>query len=248
MRAHVPSALWLPCEASTRNPSDPVHVISPSQFAAVASHLQLHSDDELVVYDAGSGIAAARVWWTLRYYGALKTRILDGGWFGYIAAGGRVATQPSSPSIDTNRSPLSVAPQRNLIAELADVREAVDTTPHGGGAQLVDMRTRAEYEGNDLRGLRFAGHPPGAVNIPHADLLAPDRTYKPAEELRALFEAAGLDPHRRQITYCLGGMRAAMGMAALEVAGYDSVRNYDSSMEEWANTPGLPLVVGPSPR
>src|SRR5436305_2727581 len=41
----------------------------------------------VVVYDAGSSMAAARAWWLLRYFGHPRVAVLDGGFAAWSAAG-----------------------------------------------------------------------------------------------------------------------------------------------------------------
>src|SRR5262249_10061932 len=41
-----------------------------------------------VVIYGGRGPEAARVWWILRYWGVKDVRLLNGGWAGFLAAGG----------------------------------------------------------------------------------------------------------------------------------------------------------------
>src|SRR6202000_3270878 len=67
-----------------------------------------------------------------------------------------------------------------------------------GGAQLIDVRADHEWE---------AGHLPGAVHIPLAEL--PQHLDE-------------IDKDRPVILYCRGGNRSSMATAALAEAGYDA--------------------------
>ncbi|HVX34406.1 MAG TPA: rhodanese-like domain-containing protein [Solirubrobacterales bacterium] len=77
----------------------------------------------------------------------------------------------------------------------AEAREMVDK-----GAQLVDVRADHEWE---------AGHLPGAVHIPLAEL--PQHLDE-------------IDKDRPVILYCRGGNRSSMATTALAEAGYDAVK------------------------
>ncbi len=85
------------------------------------------------------------------------------------------------------------------------------------------------------------GHIPSAGNVNWITTLNPDRTFKSADSLRAMFEAAGVRPDRQIITYCQGGLRAAHDYFALRLLGYTKVKNYDGSWKEWGNDPSLPV-------
>lgn len=114
---------------------------------------------------------------------------------------------------------------------------------------LVNVLDAATYRGDSSTYPR-PGHIPGSINLPVSEIRDPDTgTLRPVEELRALFDAAGLlDPGVTPVTYCGGGI-AATGVAhALALAGRDDVAVYDGSLTAWTADPALPLVTGDSPR
>ncbi len=71
--------------------------------------------------------------------------------------------------------------------------------------------------------------------------LTADGRYKPADELRSMYETAGVTPDREVVTYCQGGYRAAHTYLALRILGYPRVRNYTGSWKEWGDREDLPL-------
>jgi len=78
-----------------------------------------------------------------------------------------------------------------------------------------------------------AGHIPGAVNLPFAEL-APCGRFLPPEDLHARFEAAGWAPDREPVAYCGSGVSACVLLLAAEVAGLESGRLYPGSWSEWS--------------
>ena len=71
--------------------------------------------------------------------------------------------------------------------------------------------------------------------------LGPDGAFKPAAELRAMFERAGVTPDREVVPYCQGGYRAAHSYLALRLLGYPRVRSYLGSWKEWGDKTELPI-------
>jgi thiosulfate/3-mercaptopyruvate sulfurtransferase len=109
------------------------------------------------------------------------------------------------------------------------------------GVAVLDTRSDDEYFGRVARAAR-GGAIPGAVHIEWTDNLR-DGRFKPAAELRQMYEKAGVTPDREVMTYCQGGYRAAHGYLALQLAGYPNVRNYTGSWKEWGDRTDLPIEV-----
>jgi thiosulfate/3-mercaptopyruvate sulfurtransferase len=104
----------------------------------------------------------------------------------------------------------------------------------------VDARSPAEHAGSDRRAKR-GGHIPGSVNIEWKRNLRLDWSFKPLEELRAMYAARGVSPDKTVVTYCQTHHRAAHSYFVLRLLGYPRVVGYDRSWVEWGNRDDLPI-------
>jgi thiosulfate/3-mercaptopyruvate sulfurtransferase len=119
-------------------------------------------------------------------------------------------------------------------------------------ATLVDVRSPAEFAGEVLapphlpqEQPQVPGHIPGARNIPWSKAANEDGSFKSVDELRALYQGAGVLPDGEVITYCRIGERAAHTWFVLtELLGYPTVRNYDGSWTEYGSLVGVPVELG----
>ena len=76
---------------------------------------------------------------------------------------------------------------------------------------------------------------PGAVHVFWRDHLDEHGAFRPADEVRALYESRGVTPDKGIIAFCQGGYRSANTFLLLKALGYPDVRNYVGSWAEWGN-------------
>lgn len=188
----------------------------------------------VVVYDEQSGVRAARAFWFLEYFGHPSVRLLNGG-FGAWTRAGLPVTRDAAP---LKPSTWTGSRESQALATWQDVRRSLDRRL----AVILDTRSDEEHCGTLVRAAR-GGAIPGAVHIEWTRNLGPDGAFKPAGELRRMYEAAGVTPDRDVITYCQGGYRAAHSYLALRLLGYPKVRNYVGSWKEWGDRTDLPIEV-----
>jgi thiosulfate/3-mercaptopyruvate sulfurtransferase len=189
-------------------------------------------DTPLVVYDEQSGMRAARAFWFLEYLGHAKVQMLDGGFNRWANEGLPVSHHPDAP----RKSTWTAAPQASRIATWRDVEARLGRSD----TAIVDTRSDEEYFGTNVRAKR-GGAIPGAVHLEWRNNLGPDGTFKPAAELRNMYEKLGVTPDKEVVTYCQGGYRAAHTYVALRLLGYPRVRNYTGSWKEWGDREDLPI-------
>ena len=85
-------------------------------------------------------------------------------------------------------------------------------------------------------------HIPGAQSIPWAQTVREDGTFKPVDELAALYASKGVTSDKDIIAYCRIGERSSHSWFVLhELLGYERVRNYDGSWTEYGSLIGVPI-------
>ena len=81
----------------------------------------------------------------------------------------------------------------------------------------------------------------GGANLPYTELLAPDQTLLPPDQLRARLAAAGVDGSRPVVTSCGTGVTATILTLAMTLAGLPAGAVYDGSWTEWGGRPDTPV-------
>jgi len=195
-------------------------------FETAARRAGIGADTLVVAYDEAAEGGAARLWWLLRHFGHERVVVLDGGLRGWRAQGGPLEAGAEHPAAGA-----FVARPRD-----GDTRAAEELA---GPVLLLDARAPERYRGEVEPIDPVAGHIPGAVNLPFAEL-APDGLFLSPDELRARFEAVGAAPGRELVAYCGSGVTACVLLLAAEVADLGPARLYPGSWSEWSGR-GLPV-------
>ena len=203
--------------------------------------------DRIVFYDdIGMNRQAIRGYWLLRLYGfpADRLHILDGGVEAWRRGEGETTKDlPEPDPADALRVPVTLSERDDaLIATYDQVRAwSREAAKPDGPTRILDVRTAAEWVGTDLRAKR-GGHIPGARQRCFVDLLTDEGTFRSVDEMVSLVRASGADPAEIRATYCQGGVRAALVWFVLhELAGFEEVRSYAGSWEEWGNRAESPI-------
>jgi len=237
--AHIPGARFFDIEEISDARSDLPHMAPPvEKFMSRMRSMGVGDGHQIVVYDGAGLLSAARVWWLFRLMGHRDVAVLDGGLPKWQAEGR--AVEDMAPIVKDRH--LTVRFQNHLVRDVTQVSQASKL----GTTQIVDARAAARFRGDapePREGLR-AGHIPGSFNVPYTDLLNMDKTMKSLDDIRAVFEQAGVDVSKPMITTCGSGVTAAILALALERLGNTNWSLYDGSWAEWGMFPTVPVATG----
>jgi thiosulfate/3-mercaptopyruvate sulfurtransferase len=236
---HIPGAIQINLWGLSLTDTDPAPL---NAFMWMIEHvLQIHgvtASTPVVAYDEQSGVRAARAFWFLEYFGHSSVRVLDGGFGAWTRERLPVTREAGPPP----KSEWTGRREASTLATWREVRDAISRPD----AVIVDARSDGEYCGTTVRAKR-GGAVPRAIHIEWTRNLTPEGDFKPAAELKKMYEEAGVTPDREVITYCQGGYRAAHSYLALRLIGYPRVRNYVGSWKEWSDREELPIETPATP-
>lgn len=239
---HIPGAIFIDLE---KDLSDPVGSDSGRHPLPQATRVErrlgelgIDATTQVVVYDGNTGALAARAWWTLRWLGHYRVLLLNGGlehWrrCGYEISRGNETTEPRA---------FQARPRDELVLTTSSI---ISSMRSGTDLRLFDARDRQRFAGVNEPIDTVAGHIPGATSLPlHASLNA-DFTWKPREQLEALWVGQlGPDKTIDWSVMCGSGVTAChLAVSGVE-AGFAEPRLYVGSWSEWIRDPQRPVAVG----
>lgn len=232
---HVPGAVFLDLDTDLAGPPGPAgrHPLpDPDDLQTTLRRAGVGPGSSVVVHDgvgAGDGMAAARAWWVLRWAGLApqRVRVLDGGFDAWTAAGGETTTESGGVRAQGDIT-VSAGAMPVLTADAA-----LELASSG---VLLDARAPERFRGESEPIDPFAGHVPGADNLPAGSLLDSEGRWRSADALATVLSGA-LGEAGSVGAYCGSGVSATMLVLAAEIAGVrppeDPVALYVGSWSNW---------------
>jgi len=241
-QGHIPGAVLFDWRKDLND--DPRRdIVSAEKLGALLGDKGISELTTIVLYGDFNNWFAAYAFWDLQYYGITKVRLMNGGRKKWLLEDRPVTKDvPEYPSASFSVG----SPNESLRA----YREQVVASLGAAGKVLVDVRGPKEFSGEILAPPEYptehaqrGGHIPGAVNVPWGQAVNDaDGTFKPRDQLEALYGPKGVVPDKEVITYCRIGERSSHTWFVLKyLLGYPDVRNYDGSWTEWGNSVRLPI-------
>lgn len=244
LQGHIPGARFLDNDSDLvgkltgKNGRHPLP--ERTKFADLMRKQGLESQTQVVVYDAGNSMFAARLWWMLRWLGHEKVAILDGGWQAWLAENGKVETDVSQAGPVPSQWLESATPDMPTV-QATEVLANIEQ-PH---FVVVDARAGERFRGEAEPIDPVAGHIPGALNRPNSSNLQADGRFKPVLALRAEFASLlGGRPADQVVHQCGSGITACHNLFAMELAGMNGSKLYPGSWSEWVSDSSRPVAAG----
>ena len=232
---HIPGAVFWDAYKDLRDAG--YQPVTRDELASLLASSGIRRDTTVVTY----GYAAALGFWLLTALGHDDVRMLLGPRDQWAQAGQPWETEPASVGEG----------EYSLEDEVSDVlatREDVERAISDPNTQIVDVRSTLEYNGERFWPSGAAadagrtGHVPNAVSVPIDRLRTDDGVLRSVEELRSVFDDAGVSSEKNVITYCTIGNRASQAWFALKyLLGYPHVRVYYGSWVDWGKRADTPI-------
>jgi thiosulfate/3-mercaptopyruvate sulfurtransferase len=244
-KGHIPGAVGWNWNTDLHAPVGRDYVDQES-LSALLRKAGVAPDTTVILYGGNNNWFAAYAYWVLRYLGYGNVKLLNGGrkkW--ELESRALDQDAPGYPATD-------ISVEGPIVGDFRAYRDDVLARLKEGDASLIDVRSPEEYRGEKLapdhlpqEQAQVPGHIPGAKNIPWAKAANDDGTFKSADELRALYDGAGVTAGTEVIAYCRIGERSSHTWFALhELLGYGNVKNYDGSWTEYGSLVGVPVEKG----
>lgn len=201
--------------------------------------LGISDGSRVVVYYGKDWVSpTTRVLFTLDYAGlGGRSSLLDGGLDAWVKAGQKVTDVVPAPK----EGKLAALKTRPIVVNAEYVRASLGKR----GVAVVDARTPAFYDGVETGGPRDGashrtGHIAGARSVPFLALTDDALHVRSEDELRAVFDKAGVKPGDTVIAYCHIGQQATATLFAARTLGHP-VLLYDGSFEDWSRQADAPV-------
>lgn len=222
-----------------------------AKFASEFGRVGLTGTQTAVLYEdtMNSGFGqSCRGYFLLTYFGYEKVKVLHGGLGAWKAASLGLSTEVPTPVAGV--FPLNIEAGKVMIG-----RDEMLSSLSDPDIIKLDVRDIDEWIGvsSSPYGKDYA---PRKGRLPNAKWIEWYRFMKPTpagpmlkspDEVLAECRTAGITPDKTVYLYCFKGARASNTFLALKEAGFEKVKMYFGSWNEWSRDPSLPIESGPTP-
>lgn len=240
---HIPGAHWVDLERElSARPSGPGgrHPLPDVRvFESAMRRIGVTTDSAVVVYDAGTSLAASRLWWLLTDAGHQEVRVLDGGLAAWQAA--ELPVERGAAGMVTPGD-FSARPGHRRRVGATEVLASLDSA---APEVVVDVRAPERYSGQSEPVDPVAGHIPGAVNLPSMANVDAVGRFRDEVAIASRYREAGVTASA--VIYCGSGVTAAHTLLALAHAGMADAVLYPGSWSDWVSDPTRPVATGNQP-
>ncbi|KAH9513056.1 hypothetical protein Btru_035721 [Bulinus truncatus] len=230
--SHIPGAQFFDIDECADKSRNLPHMIpSEKVFEDYVSNLGICNETHVIVYDNHPQFpmfSAQRVWLTFHAFGHKNVSVLEGGFQQWLSHGGAVTNEVEA----VPKTQFKARFNSKLIKQMSDIMNNLKKPEF----QLVDARPEGRYMGiiPEPRADTKPGCIPQSVNLPFMNMMdISERTMKSPEDLKRVFESAGVDLDKPVVFTCGSGTTACVLALASYLLGKQNFAIYDGSWTEW---------------
>ncbi len=248
-KAHIPGSIRMPTSAIKGMRGDVQEMLVLKDLIKFLEESGVSSKHHIILVGRSQRLpATTRVFWALEILGHKNISVLDGGIDKWRVEKRTETTEvPNFPATTYEVQSL----QRGLMMTGEELSGYIGFQDRFN-LMVVDSRRLEEFAGKEMsRSSEKLGHIPGSVNLMFMALLTGKeyKEFKPADEIRAIFQAKGLTPDKHLVFTCVSGCFGTVDYFAARLLGYRNVSVYDGGWIEWSrrNYPVEPEVTAQPP-
>jgi thiosulfate/3-mercaptopyruvate sulfurtransferase len=232
---HIPGARYLPMDKFATGQTAPGTELLPAdELKRNLEAIGIGDDSRVVYYAPDWDPMATRLFFTMDYLGhGNQAALLDGGLDQWTLEKRPTSTEAS----DAKPANLTVHLHPEIVARMDDMTKLVVNS--GKDVTIIDARPSKRYRNGHLRGAQ-------SLYWENALVSEKEPLLKTPEQLRQLFDEAGIRGKKKAITYCEVGLQASYVYFLARYLGIDSAM-YDGSYREWSEAK-QPVIRGDSPQ
>lgn len=227
---HIPTSILIDWRKDV-NDAITRDILNIHDFQTLLQINGINNNTTVILYGDFNNWFAAFAFWVFKYYRYNDVRLLDGGRKKWLEEDRPISKEVVNYPKGNYQLDENIEPNDDIRAFLGQVKNAL-VSRRNFQLSLVDVRSEAEYRGEitappeyPTEGAQRGGHIPGAKNVPWAQVIKDDGTFKTVEEIRKLYEEQEITKDKDIITYCRIGERSSYTWFVLKyLLGYPNVK------------------------
>ena len=226
-KLHIPKAIFFDINNLCDKTSDLPHMLPKKQiFKKYLDKNGISKEDEIIVYDQIGFFSSARVWFTFKYFGFNKVKILNEGFLMWEKK--NYPTDNKTYMKETTNNKLTE--NKNLLEKKSFIEKNIKSK----NILVIDARSRNRFLGieKEPRENLKSGNIPGSINIPYSSLSKKGK-FLNFKDLSKFLNTKISFKKQKIICSCGSGITACNLIFALDILGYNNVKLYDGSWAEW---------------
>jgi len=246
-KGHIPGAISLGkrCKKALRDHTARVFK-DTSKYEKLFGKVGIGNKTHVVFYHGNiKTLTDATVgFWIMEYLGHDKTHVLNGGIEAWRKAGNRLDNKPIKKS--PKKFKVKLVPSR--YAATSEIVKIANGKIKN--VQLIDSRTKKEFDGKDIRAIRGGHIPNVTMNKSHVDTVLQKKDkktgkmkptgYLDANQAHKVF--GKLNKNKRTVAYCQTGTRSTLTYLQLRLLGFKNPANWDDSWRVYGSTLMYPVA------